>query len=307
MITIYFLGTSAGIPTKERNLPAILLKYNEDRILFDCGEGTQRQLMIKNLKFMRIKAIFITHWHADHFAGLPGLIQTMAMEGRKKPLYIYGPEGTVEFVEKLLSIGYFEREFPIIAEDLKPGDRVEFKDYYVEAFKTYHGIPSLGYIFQERDKLKANMEKARKFGLISGPLIGKLKKGEEIVYKGHRIKPEDIVEVVKGKKIVYTGDTGYRKSLLKPCKDADVLICDSTFCSDFEERAHTFYHMTSKQAAMLAKEANAKLLILTHISRRYQKNDKEDRKYTTEKLLRESNEIFPNTILAEDFMELDIK
>ncbi len=316
MITIHFLGTSAAIPTRDRNFPAILLKYNEDRILFDCGEGTQRQLMIKNLKLMRIRAIFITHWHADHFAGLLGLIHTMTglvqtrmMEWGKKPLYIYGPEGTAEFVEKLLSIGYFEREFPVIAEDLKPGDRVEFKDYYVEAFKTYHGIPSLGYIFQERDKLKANMEKAKKFGLTSGPLIGKLKKGEEIVYRGQRIKPDDILEVVKGRKIVYTGDTGYDRSLLlKPCKDADVLICDSTFCSDFEDKAHTYRHMTSRQAATLAKEANAKLLVLTHISGRYQKKgDDKNRKYTTEKLLREAKEIFPNTVLAEDFMELDIK
>ncbi len=306
MMTIHFLGTSAGIPTRERGLPAILIKYNEDRFLFDCGEGTQRQLMIKNLKFMRIKAVFITHWHADHFAGLPGLIQTMSMEGRKKPLYIYGPEGTVGFVEKLLSIGYFERGFAVIAEDLKPGDRVEFDRYYIEAFKTYHGIPSLGFVFQEKDKIKANMEKAKKFGLTSGPLIGKLKKGEEILFKGRRIKPEDVVEVVKGKKIAYTGDTGYRKSLVKAVKDADVLICDGTFCSEFENRAHTYYHMTARQAAMLAKEANVKMLVLTHISRRYQQ-DNNNRKYTVEKLLKEAQEIFPNTKIAEDFMEIKIK
>ena len=305
MIAIHFLGTSAGIPTRERGLPAILLKYNEDRFLFDCGEGTQRQLMAENLKFMRIKAIFITHWHADHFAGLPGLIQTMSMEGRKQPLYIYGPEKTTEFVDMLLNIGYFERSFPIIAHDLKAGDVVEYKEYYVKAFKTYHGVPSLGYIFQERDRWRANMEKAKKLGLSTGPLIGKLKRGEEINFKGRIIKPEDVVERVPGKKVVYTGDTGYKKSLVSASKNADVLICDSTFCSEFEKRAHTYYHMTSKQAAELAKQANAKMLVLTHISRRYQ--DEEDRKYSVSKLLDEAKVIFPNTKLAEDFMTLLLK
>ncbi len=305
MITVHFLGTSAGIPTRERGLPAILLKYNEDRFLFDCGEGTQRQLMIKNLKFMRIKAIFITHWHADHFAGLPGLIQTMSMEGRKEPLYIYGPEKTTEFVDQLLNIGYFERSFPIIVHDLKHGDKVEYSQYYVEAFKTYHGIPSLGYVFKEKDKLKANMEKAKKFGLRSGPLIGKLKRGLEVNFRGKIIKPEDVVEVVPGKKIAYTGDTGYRKSLIKPVKNANVLICDGTFCSEFEKRAHTYYHMTSRQAAMLAKEANVEMLVLTHISRRYQ--HEENRKYSVNKLLQEAQEIFPNTKIAEDFMVLHLK
>ncbi len=305
MISIHFLGTSAGIPTRNRGLPAILIKYDEDRILFDCGEGTQRQLMIQNLKFMRIKAIFITHWHADHFAGLPGLIQTMSMEGREKALYIYGPENTTEFIDRLLNIGYFERSFKIIVQDLQPGDRVEFERYFVEAFKTYHGIPSLGYVFQERDKLRANMKKAEKLGLSTGPLIGKLKKGNEVMFRGKLIKPEQVIERVPGKKIVYTGDTSYKKSLIGPSKNADVLICDATFCSEFEKRAHTYNHMTSKQAANLAKEAKAGMLVLTHISRRYQ--NEEGRKYTTDKLLNEAKKIFPNTRLAVDFMTLTLK
>ena len=147
MIKIVFLGTTSGVPTKKRSLPSIFMMYKKERMLFDCGEGTQRQLMIKNLKFMKINRIFITHWHADHFAGLMGLVQTMSLENRTEPLYIYGPERSKVFVEQLLTVGYFERGFKIKVKELNECDIVDCGDYYIKPFAVEHRIPALGYVF----------------------------------------------------------------------------------------------------------------------------------------------------------------
>lgn len=302
MIKIVFLGTSATIPTRERNLTAIFLMYKDTRILFDCGEGTQRQLMDKNLKFYRINHIFITHWHADHFAGLLGLIQTMSLEGRTAPLYVYGPKDSEFYIQKLLTIGYFYRRFDIVIKDLNDNDEIKFDDFTIKAFKVNHGIPSLGFVFQEKDKIRANMKKAAKFGLKTSPLIGKLKKGETIEFKGKKIRPEDILEKTLGTKIVYTGDTKYCANVLKHAKDADLLIHDSTFLSTRED-LEFIGHSSAKDAASIAKKANAKQLVLTHISRRYQEGAKEKDIL----LLKEAKTIFKNTVLARDFLEMRVK
>lgn len=303
MIKIVFLGTTSSVPTRKRNLPSIFLMYKGERILFDCGEGTQRQLMEKNLKFMRINKIFITHWHADHFAGLLGLIQTMSLESRKEVLYIYGPRRTTEFVEKLLTIGYFARNFKIKVRDLDEEEVVEGDGYKVYPFKVKHKIPAYGYVFEEESKVRANMNKARKLGLKTGPLIGKLKKGETIIFKNKKIKPQDIIEVFPGKKIVYTGDTQPIPNISKYAKNADLLIADSTFSSD-KKYMDEIGHSTSADAAKIAKKANVKKLVLTHISRRYQEKESNISPKVLEK---EAKKIFKNSVLAEDFMEIKIK
>lgn len=301
-LKIVFLGTSSGVPTKDRNLPSVFLMYNKDRLLFDCGEGTQRQLMSLKLKFMKIDRIFISHWHADHFAGLLGLVQTMCLEGRKEHLHVFGPKDSRKFVEQLLDVGYYYRGFTVAAEEVKEGDRIDCGDYEIIPFKVEHGIPALGYVFQEKDKLSANMKKAAEFGLTTSPLIGKLKNGETVTYKGKIVKPEDVIDVKKGRKIVYTGDTKYTENIVRFSMDADALIIDSTFAGDFIEKAGSYKHSTSKQAAEIAKKANVKELFLTHISRRYQESG-----LCEDKLEEDARKIFKNVRLARDFLEFDVK
>jgi len=301
MIRIVFLGTTAAVPTRERNLSSIFLQFNEERLLFDCGEGTQRQLMIKNLKFMRISKIFISHWHADHFGGLLGLVQTMSLENRKEPLYIYGPRRTAEFVDRLLEVGYFARNFEVVAEDVDEGDVVKGDGYKVIPFRVKHRIPALGFVFQEDDRVRANMEKAAQFGLTTSPIIGKLKAGQTVTFKGRAIKPEDVIEIRPGKKVVYSGDTAFTENIIKFSQNADLLIHDCTFTDEFEEKAGDYRHGTPSKAGEAAAKANAKRLVLTHISRRYQ--SKEDQ----QRIVTEAKKAFKETSLAEDFMEIIIK
>ncbi|MBW6461877.1 MAG: ribonuclease Z [DPANN group archaeon] len=303
MIKVKFLGTTASVPTRERNLPSIFVMFKGERILFDCGEGTQRQLMVQGLKFMKIDRIFITHWHADHFGGILGLIQTMSLEGRTEPLNVYGPKRTTEFLEQLLTIGYFGRNFKINITEMNDGFTVEGEGYKVTAFKVTHKIPALGYVLEEDPRIRANMEKAEKLGLSTGPYIGKLKAGKTIEFKGKTIKPEDVIEHIPGRKIVYTGDTKYDVNTIKHAKHADLLIHDSTFGSD-KDGVDKIGHSTAEEAATVAKKANVKLLVLTHISRRYQ-----DKKENTspQMLLDEAQKVFKNTILAYDSLEFEIK
>ena len=301
-LKIVFLGTSSGVPTKDRNLPSVFLMYNKDRLLFDCGEGTQRQLMSLKLKFMKIDRIFISHWHADHFAGLLGLVQTMCLEGRKEKLFVYGPKDSSKLVEQLLGVGYYYRGFEVAVEEVKEGDVIDCGEYELIPFKVEHGIPALGFVFHEKDRLSANMKKAEKFGLTTSPLIGKLKNGETVTHNGKTIKPEDIIESKKGRKVVYTGDTKYTENIVRFSKGADALIIDSTFAADFEEKAGSYKHSTSKQSAEIAKKANVKTLFLTHISRRYQ-----EKGLSEEKLEEDARKIFKNVVLARDFLEFDVK
>ena len=304
MIKVIFLGTSSGVPTRERNLPSVFLMFENERVLFDCGEGTQRQLMSEKLKFMKINRIFISHWHADHFAGLLGLVQTMSLENRAEPLYVYGPKRTEEFVERLLGVGYFARSFKVIAKDIDESEEIKCGGFKVIPFRVEHRVPALGYVFKEDDKIRADMEKAAKFGLKTGPKIGALKAGKSVTINGKAVKPEDIMWTETGKKVVYTGDTKYNENIVKFAKDADLLIADSTFGEEFVERAGDFRHSTSNDAAEAAKKANVKQLVLTHISRRYQDSGGN---LPPKSLEDSARKIFKNTILARDFLEIEVK
>jgi len=294
-----FLGTSASVPTKERNTPCLYFEHDYDvRFLMDVGECCQKSLISYGLKFMRVNHIFITHWHADHFAGLIGLIQTMGLEGRRKELHIYGPKRSKEFLDKLLTVGYYNRPYKIEVHELSPGDVVSFERFTITAFKTYHRIPSIGYVFEEKPIMKANMEKAAKFGLKTGPLIGKLKAGETITFKGQTIKPEDVIEEVKGLKVVYTGDTEYNEDMIESIKGADLLITEATFAEGDKEKY--VYHMDLKEAVTLAKKANVKRLVVTHLSRRYVKEAYDD-------YVAQLKNMFSDAEVAHDGMEIKLK
>ncbi len=293
---VYTVGTSSAVPTKNRGLAANLIDFNGERILFDCGEGTQRTLMKEKLGIMKISRIFISHWHADHFSGLLGLIQTLELEGREKPLYIYGPPRTEEFTERILDTGYFNRSYDIFAEDIVEGEEIVGEEYSVIPFEVEHGINAFGYTFQEKNSLKANKNKMKELGLEESPKIGELKNGKAIIWEGKEITPEQVIEKVPGRKVVYSGDTSKCQNLIRHAKDADLLINEATCLHELinDRKGHT----SALQAGEIASEASVKRLLLTHFSRRYRGQE--------EKLLEEAKSEFENTELGEDGKKIEL-
>ncbi|WMW22512.1 ribonuclease Z [Methanolobus mangrovi] len=300
MLRVTFLGTGGSLPTPERNPSAIMVNREGELMLFDCGEGTQQQMMRAKTGMKALSSIFITHFHADHILGIPGLIQTMSFHGRTEPLKIYGPHWVHEFAKILSALGYYKLRFEIDAIDLNPGDIIKRDEYSIMALKTEHSIPSLGYALIENERIgKFNRQKAIDLGVQPGPLFSKLHRGESVEVDGKLIHSKDVVgDGRPGRKIVYTGDTRPCKAILEASKDADLLIHDSTLASDQQEWAIESMHSTAQEAAALAKEANVLRLVLTHISSRYSDD--------ASQLFEEAKDIFEKVVVAEDMMELDI-
>ena len=297
---LVFLGSGGSWPTKDRNLSSVALKMNGDVILFDCAEGTQRQIFHSSLNFMHVNTILISHFHGDHFLGLPGLIQSMYLNDRKKPLYILGPQGTTDTIKGTLSLGYFSPTFDILTKDLKDGDVVDNETYTITTRSVDHDIPALAYAIEEKmRKGRFHPEKAIALGVSEGPLFRKLQNGEEVKIDDRIIKPEDVMGPPrKGRKIVYSGDTRPSPSIIDLARDADVLVHDSTFAHELEEKALNYGHSTNVHAAQAAKEANVKVLFLTHISPRYD---------DALELENEAKNIFQYSFMAYDFLEYDIQ
>jgi ribonuclease Z len=301
MIEITFLGTVSGIPSKHRNHPAIVLEYfaeEKDTLLFDCGEGTQKQLMLSGISFMDINKIFISHWHADHFAGLIGLIQTMNLEKRIKELKIIGPEAE-KFVSDIIDLGYFGLRFPVIAVNIPfEGEEAtlvdEAADYHVFSIPVLHTVPAVAFCFKEKDRWNIDTKKLKQLGLKRGAWLKKLKKLGKAEIKGKEIKIEQVASSKPGLKVVYSGDTKPCENIMKIAKDADLLIHDGTFLEEEEGKAHA----DVKQAAKVAEKAKVKQLILTHISRRYT---------DPKELEEEAKKVFKNTKVAYDFMKIKLK
>lgn len=300
MLRIIFLGTGGSLPTRNRNPSAIMINRKGELLLFDCGEGTQQQMMRAKTGMMSLSSIFITHLHADHFLGIPGLMQTMSFMGRKEPLLIYGPEGTREFTELFEALGYFNLKYEVRGIELKPGDLVEREEYVIRALKTEHNISSLGYALIENPRPgRFNREKAIELGIPPGPLFAKLQKGTPVEVNGKLINPEDVMGAPRpGRTVVYSGDTRPCKSILEASKNADVLIHDGSFADEMADWAEESKHSTAGEVAALAKEAGVRKLILTHISSRYTDD--------AEPILTDSKKIFENVIIAEDLMEIEI-
>ncbi len=296
---IVFLGTGGSYPTPKRNVSAFALKFKGDILLFDCGEGTQRQLMRSSLSFMQIKKIYLTHFHGDHFLGLPGMIQSMNMNDREKPLEIYGPRGTVSLVNSLAHQGYFRPSFPLKLFELRYGTRLSYEEYYIETIEADHNVPALAYSFKEKDK-KGRFDRSRalELGIPEGPLFSKIHSGESVEIDGDVIYPEQIVGPPRrGKKVVYTGDTRPVHRIVEAARDADVLIHDSTLNADMSDKARERGHSSVSSAAKIAKEASVKRLFLFHISPRYQ--DGED-------LEKEAKKIFDKSLVPDDLSEYDV-
>ncbi|WP_202320789.1 ribonuclease Z [Archaeoglobus neptunius] len=300
LFKITFLGTSGTVPSVERNSPAIFVQYGGHRFLFDCGEGTQRQMMIAKTGFRNLDNIFITHLHTDHFIGLFGLIETMSLNDRERALTIHSPRAKV--LKALFdAFGYGELNYPIYVREVRDGYEVKFEGFKVVAFKTEHIVESVGYAIIENDRRgKFNREKAEKeFGIPPGPLYAKLARGESIEWKGRTITPEMILgEPRRGRKVVYTGDTRPTDRTIEIAGNADILIHDGSFLEELKEWAIESGHSTAKEAADVARAANVRKLILTHISTRYSKD--------SSPLLEEARKVFENTIIAEDFLNIEV-
>jgi ribonuclease Z len=300
-IRVIFLGTAGSVPTPARSLPAVLIKRQNEQLMFDCGEGVQRQMIKAKAGLHKKTKIFISHMHGDHVLGLLGLLQTMALMDRQKKLEIYGPEGIKQFLECTRETLQFGLTFPVeIHEVYDVGVICDEKDYTVEAAKSNHVVTSLAYAFVEKPRPgKFYPEKARALGVPEGELWSKLQHGDKIkLPNGRVVSPEAVMGLPrKGRKIVYTGDTRPIKGFAKFAASADLVIHDSTFDDTLSEKAEVDGHSTPGQAAQQAKRAKAKKLVLTHISARYA---------DTGLLLEQAQKVFKNTLVAEDFMELEL-
>ena len=294
---VTFLGTSSAVHSKDRNHPSIALKAFGDVFLFDCGEGTQRQLLFTNVSPMKISKVFITHFHGDHILGLPGLLQSMSLNGRESKLTVYGPRGLNKLKDAVYSLGYCAIEYPVEFIEIDTGIIEETDEYVIRAQSVRHNVPSLAYSIEEKKKPRFLREKAIELGVPVGPAFGKLHNGEEIEIDGRIIKPEQVLGPPrKGIKITYSGDTRPCEEMIMFAKDSTLLIHESTFIQKEAQNAEEYGHSTSKDAAFVARESNSKKLIITHISTRY------GEEYAN-MMLNEAREIFENTELAEDCME----
>jgi ribonuclease Z len=300
-IQVIFLGTAGSVPTPDRSLPAVLVKRGNEQLLFDCGEGAQRQMIRAKVGFHKKMKIFVSHLHGDHVLGLPGLLQTMALMDRQKKLEIYGPEGINQFLECLRETLQFGLTFPVeIREVYDAGVVCEEKDYVVEAVESNHVVAGLAYAFVEKPRPgRFYPEKARELDISEGELWSKLQHGDNVkLPNGQVVNPKDVMgSPRKGRKIVYTGDTRPISGFGKFAADADLVIHDSTFDDALGEKAEVDGHSTPSQAAQEAKRAKARKLVLTHISARYA---------DTGLLLEQARKVFRNSVVAEDFLVLEL-
>jgi len=297
---LVFLGTSAAQPTENRGLSCICLERDGEIFMFDAGEAAQISYLKSGLGWNKKMKIFVTHLHGDHCIGILGLLQTMTMQNRTEPLEIYGPKGIDEFISANIRILNFGLSFPILISIITQGKILDSKSYSVYVCKASHSIQAFSYRFEEKDKPgRFNLEKAKELGIPEGHLWNKIQNGEQIEYDGKIIRPDQILgEKRPGKKIGISGDTMPTEELEKFFDSCDYLVFDSTFLDELKEKAAETCHSTAKQAALLARKANVKNLILTHFSARY----KDETKH-----LEEAKKIHDSVITSKDLLEIEIK
>lgn len=294
---IEFLGTSCAIPTKERNHTSIFVGCRGEGLLLDCGEGTQRQLKIAGIRPTRISRILISHWHGDHVLGLVGLIHTLRFMDYNGTLHIYGPKGSKEYFGHMVKGTCDGLAIKVEVHEVKEGLVYENEWFYIEAAPLEHLGACIGFAVVEKDRRRINVSYTKKLGIPEGPLLGKLQAGKAITWKGKHIGVDDATYVVKGKKLAYVADTVPCSGAARLAKDADLLICDSSFGSALQDKADEFRHMTAKDAGMLANRAGAKQLVLIHFSARYK---------NVHELEEDARGVFNNAVAAKDFMKIEL-
>jgi ribonuclease Z len=292
-LSVFFAGTAGSIPTARRGLPALLVRRGGDRILFDCGEGTQRQL-VQSVGLTELTEVFLTHYHADHWLGLPGLLKTFDLRARERPLAIHGPPGLRELLTLALrAAGRVRYQLDLI--ELAPGDLLERDGYKIAPVRVAHRVSNaLGYVIYEDERPgEFDPETATALGVAPGPEFGQLQRGE--IVRG--VQPEQVLGPARaGRKIVISGDTSPCETLAIASHEADVLIHEATFTEEEHDRAAETGHSTAAQAATLARDAGVSMLALTHFSTRY----------TVGVLRDEARAIFPQTVLPRDFDSIAI-
>jgi ribonuclease Z len=300
-LEVIFLGTAASIPTVARALPSVVVKRKDEILMFDCGEGVQRQMIKAKVGFHKKMKIFVSHMHGDHVLGLPGILQTMSLLDRTRKLEIFGPVGIRAFIKGIKRTVQFVLTFPVeIHEFEDEGVVCEEDEYLVQAARTDHIIPSFAYAMVERPRPgRFNPEKAKALGIPEGDLWSKLQHGEKVkTPTGKVVRPAQVVGPLRaGRKIAYSGDTRPTDSLVRLAKDADLLIHEATLEDELSERAQEDGHSTPSEGAETAKRANVERLVLTHVSSRYK---------STEHMLAQARKIFPKVDVAEDFMKVEI-
>ena len=300
-ITITILGTTAGVPTRERAHTAIHLNYDDGEqfnYLFDCGEGAQRQMMIAGLNIMKLEGVFITHWHGDHCLGLPGMVDTMGFESRERPLDIFAPEA--KRIKKALSVTYSMGNFKIIPHDVPLRGEKEFKVLDEERFSIIslpmkHSVPTVAYALVEKNKTQIDLKKATALGLPEkGEIYNEIKTRGMASFEGRKIALEDISSTRKGKRFVFSGDTEVSENLKKLVRDADLLVQDCTYFEDLKDKPHQ--HATLPEVLDMVEKENVKKTVLTHISRKYQDPEELERLVSN----------YPNVGVAKDFKRIEI-
>jgi ribonuclease Z len=292
---VTFLGTAGSWPTKDRSAAAIALDLEKELILLDCGEGTQRQFFQSSASFMRVRRVFITHFHGDHFLGLPGLIQSMSLNHRTEPLDIYGPPDAEEMVGRALRMGYFTLRFPVTVHALSPGESREFDGYSVRTAKADHPVPTLAYRIEEAPKRgRFNGALARSLG-IHGPDFARLEAGEPVRVGERVVHPSDVMGPPRpGRSVVYSGDTAPAEEVRRLAHRATLLIHESTTAQELEQDANEWGHSSARQAAELARSAEVGTLFLTHFSARYKELGP---------LEVEARVVFPGSLIARDLLD----
>jgi len=291
-LSVFFAGTGGSLPTPRRGLPAVLIRRGGDRILVDCGEGTQRQL-ISSIGLLDLDEIFLTHFHADHWLGLPGLLKTFDMRGREAPLAVYGPPGLDELIRGIMRFAG-RTGFELRTVELEPGEVIERDGYRIAAIPVSHRTPAFGYVLFEDVRPGAfDPDAAVARGLQPGPEFGRVQRGETV----RGVRPEDVMGPPRpGRKIAISGDTRPSEALRAAALGSDLLIHEATFAIEEAERAHETGHSTASQAAGIARDAEVEMLALTHFSIRYPASTLRD----------EAREIFPATVLPRDFDTIEI-
>ena len=300
-LLVRFLGTAASRPTAERGVPSLAVIREGHTLLFDCGEGTQRQMMRYGVSFS-FEDLFFTHTHSDHILGITGLIRTMALQGRTERLRLWAPRGAGRVLRQCISLGGERTTFPVDITELDAGATLSRGEYRIDTFAVEHGpSTSLGYaLVEEERKGRFNPDLARELGIPEGPLWGRIHRGEQITLDdGRVIDPGVLVgERRRGRRVVITGDTRPCANTIEAARDADLLVHEATFADDEVARAVETGHSTAREAAEVAKAAGARRLALTHISARYSQNARE--------LEREAKLVFANTTVAKDGYEVEL-
>jgi ribonuclease Z len=299
-LSLTFLGTGAACPSIERNVSALALQREGETLLFDCGEGTQRQMMRYGASFA-FREIFFSHYHADHVLGVTGLLRTMGLMDRTEPVTLYGPKGAERVLGAAIALGIERNKFPVEIVEVRPGDTLARKDYDLVTFETIHRADTIGWALVEHERLgRFDPARAREMGIPEGPLWGRIHKGEAITLDdGRVVHPSELVGPTRpGRTVVYTGDTRPADAVREISRGADLLVHEATFSSEEAARAVETGHSTAREAAEIARSAGVRELILTHISPRYSREAPE--------LLAEASAVFPSVRVAKDGMRVEV-